>query len=299
MKKLLLALTLWVTTLTGVYAENEYLQTLDTVATNRAWDEIKSNSIKDLMFSIWNHIFIPIIVVLGLLLAFVGFYKLMFSDKEDERKKGLNFVIWWTVWIIMMVSASFIANSLFGEYGTSWIFGIAAWQDYDPATVAAQIYDKIVSKFFYLAMYLVIGILFIILVVNLIKFMSNPDKEDVQKNAKTIMIWNTIWIILILFSKNIIETFYSKIQSWTYSLGQQNAILESKSLPWLYTILNYFLWFVAFAITVFIIYQAFQLLLKPEDDATYKNLKKYFVYSLVWVLIIGWVYLIANFFIIK
>jgi len=299
MKKLLLALTLWVTTLTGVYAENEYLQTLDTVATNRAWDEIKSNSIKDLMFSIWTHILIPIIVVIGLLLAFVWFYNLMFSDKEDERKKGLNFMIWGTVWIITMVSASFIANALFGEYGTSWIFGLAAWQDYDPATVAAQIYDKIVSKFFYLAMYLVIGILFIILVVNLIKFMSNPDKEDVQKNAKTIMIWNTIWIILILFSKNIIETFYSKIQSWAYSLGQQNAILESKSLPWLYTILNYFLWFVAFAITVFIIYQAFQLLLKPEDDATYKNLKKYFVYSLVWVLIIGWVYLIANFFIVK
>ena len=62
---------------------------------------------------------------------------------------------------------------------------------------------------------------------------------------------------------------------------QQNAILESKQLPWFYTILNYLLGFVAFAITVFIIYQAFQLLLKPEDDATYKNLRKYFVYSLI------------------
>ena len=298
MKKLLLALTIWITTLIGVYA-NDYTHVLENIATNRAWDKIQANNTKDFLTSIWNNILKPLVIVLWLLFAFIGFYKIMFSDKEDERKKWLNYIIRWTIWIIIMVSANFIANVLFGEYGTSWIFGLSAWQDYDPATVAANIYDQIVSKFFYLAMYLVIGILFIILVINLIKFMSNPDKEDVQKNAKTIMVWNTIWIILILFSKNIIETFYSKIQPWAYSLGQQNAILESKSLPWLYTILNYFLWFVAFTITIFIIYQAFQLLLKPEDDATYKNLKKYFVYSLIGVLIIGWVYLIANFFIIK
>ena len=93
--------------------------------------------------------------------------------------------------------------------------------------------------------------------------------------------------------------FYSKIQAWTYNLWQQNAILTSKQIPWLYTILNYFLGFLAFAITVFIIYQAFLLLTKPDDESTYKNLKKYFAYSIIWVLIIWWVYIIANFFIIK
>ena len=300
MKKILLAISLglWLF-LNTTYAENEYLETLDNVATNRAWSEIDSSSIKNLLISIWDSIFIPIVIVIWLLLAFVGFYKLMFSDKEDERKKWVNFFLWGTAWVIMMVSAKFIANTLFGESGTSWIFGISGWQNYDPAKIAANIYDKIISKFFYLAMYLVIGILFIILVINLVKFLSNPDKEEIQKNAKTIVIWNTIWILLILLSKNIIETFYSKIGSWAYTLGQQNAILESKQLPWFYTILNYFLGFVAFAITVFIIYQAFQLLLKPEDDATYKNLRKYFVYSLIWVAIIGWVSIIANFFIIK
>jgi heme/copper-type cytochrome/quinol oxidase subunit 2 len=227
MKKILLAISLglWLF-LNTTYAENEYLETLDNVATNRAWDEIKSSSVKDLLLSVWDNILIPIIIVLWLLLAFVGFYKLMFSDKEDERKKWVNFFLWGTAWVIMMVSAKFIANALFGEYGTSWIFGISAWQDYDPATIAANIYDKIISKFFYLAMYLVIGILFIILLINLVKFLSNPDKEEIQKNTKTIIIWNTIWILLILFSKNIIQTFYSKIESWAYTLGQQNAILE-------------------------------------------------------------------------
>jgi len=300
MKKLLIATVLWLSCITSFsFAENTYLNTLDAVATNRAWDKISWSDFKSLAFSIWNNILIPILIVMGLLLAFVGFYKLMVSDKEDERKKWLNFVIWWVIWIVLMVSAKFITNALFWEYWSSWILWLAWWQDYDPVTIANNLYDKVISKFLYMAMYLIVLILFLIIVISAIKYISNPDKEDVQKNAKTIMIWNTIWILVILFSKNIISLIYQKMQPWSYTLWQQSPILETKSIPWFYTILNYFLWFIAFAITVFIIYQAFLLLTKPEDDATYKSLKKYFVYSIIGVLIIWWVYIIANFLIVK
>ena len=300
MKKILLATTLWLSCITNLaYAENEYLKTLEAVSDNRAGDKISWNDFQSLAFSIWNNILIPILIILGLLLAFVGFYKLMVSDKEDERKKWLNFVIWWVIWIILMVSAKFITNALFWQYGSSGILWLAWWQDYDPVTIANNLYDQIISKFLYMAMYLVVLILFIIVVISAIKYISNPDKEDVQKNAKTVIIWNAIWILIILFSKNIIEMIYQKMQPGSYNLWQQSPILESKSMPWFYTILNYFLWFVAFAITVFIIYQAFLLLTKPEDDATYKSLKKYFVYAILWVLIIWWVYIISNFLIVK
>ena len=300
MKKILLATTLWLSCITNLaYAENEYLKTLEAVSDNRAGDKISWNDFQSLAFSIWNNILIPILIILGLLLAFVGFYNLMVSDKEDERKKWLNFVIWWVIWIILMVSAKFITNALFWQYGSSGILWLAWWQDYDPVTIANNLYDQIISKFLYMAMYLVVLILFIIVVISAIKYISNPDKEDVQKNAKTVIIWNAIWILIILFSKNIIEMIYQKMQPGSYNLWQQSPILESKSMPWFYTILNYFLWFVAFAITVFIIYQAFLLLTKPEDDATYKSLKKYFVYAILWVLIIWWVYIISNFLIVK
>jgi len=300
MKKILLATTLWLSCITNLaYAENEYLKTLEAVSDNRAWDKISWNDFQSLAFSIWNNILIPILIILGLLLAFVGFYNLMVSDKEDERKKWLNFVIWWVIWIILMVSAKFITNALFWQYGSSGILWLAWWQDYDPVTIANKLYDQVISKFLYMAMYLVVLILFIIVVVSAIKYISNPDKEDIQKNAKTVIIWNAIWILIILFSKNIIEMIYQKMQPGSYNLWQQSPILESKSMPWFYTILNYFLGFVAFAITVFIIYQAFLLLTKPEDDTTYKSLKKYFVYAILWVLIIWWVYIISNFLIVK
>lgn len=276
----------------GITLGNEYTDTLAEVADNRASSISNWSDIQNLLIGIWTEIIIPILIIIWLLLAFVGFYRLMFSEKEEERKKWVNFFIWGTAGVILMISAKFIINIL------AWdIF--PAWWNYDPVTIANNLYTEIIRKFFTLAMYLVIGILFIILLINLIKFISNPDKEEIKKNAKTIIIWNSIWILLIISSKNIISSFYSKIEGSVSSLWSQAPILEQKTFPWLYTILNYFLGFIAFAITIFIIYQAFQLLLKPDDEGTYKNLRKYFVYSLLGIIIIWWVYLIANFFIIK
>jgi len=278
---------------------NDYENFLNEVAHNRAGDSIVGNWINWFLMSVWQKIILPIIIVIWLLIAFIGFYKLSMSDKEDERKKWLNFVIWWTLGVVLMSSAGFVVNTLFWDTWTSWILWLLPGQDYDPASIAYALYSQILSKFFFLVMYLVVWVLFVILMISVIKYISSWDKEDVVKHTKTIIIWNGIWIILIIFSKNIIEMFYKKIEQWAVSLWQQAPILESKNIWWLYTILNYFLWFLAFVITIFIIYQAFLLLFKPDDDSTYKNLKKYFVYAILWVFIIWWVYIIANFFIIK
>jgi len=306
MKKILLAIVMFFWAFFSynfsvLAVDQDIKDVLPEVAENRAgdiwvWNE-SAQGVRDFMLNIWKKIILPIVVVIWLLIAFLWFYKLVFSDKEDERKKWLNFFIWGTLWVILMVTAWFITYALVWN---TWTIGII-WSNtnFDPATIADRLYNNILHKFFVLIMYLVILILFIVLVINLIKFMSSPDKEDVSKNSKTIMIWNTIWIIIIIFAKNIIEMFYRKVNTWASNLGQQAPILESKNIGWLYTVLNYFLWFIAFAITIFIIYQAFLLLTKPDDEQTYKSLKRYFVYAVLWVFLIWWVYLIANFFIIK
>ena len=270
---------------------------LSDVAENRAGDKIEASSVKDFMESIAWGIMMPIIIVIWLMMAFIGFYKLAFSDKEDERKVGEKYALWWTIWVVIMTSAWFLVSALVWDSWSFWI--LWSQQIKDPATIAADLYGTIIKKFFILAMYFVIWILFIILVINLIKFISSWDKEDMKKHTKTIVIWNSIWIIFIMFAKNIVEMFYTKVQTWASSLWDQQAILETRDISWLSTVLNYFLWFIAFIITAFIIYQSFLLLMKPDDEATYKNLKKYFVYATLWVLLIWGVYIIANFFIIN
>jgi multisubunit Na+/H+ antiporter MnhB subunit len=264
---------------------------------NKAWElgisEPWSRWTRDFIANIATKVVAPIVFLIGILLAFIGFYKLFFSDKEDERKKWLNFVIYGVLWVILAVAWPFIAKTLVWD---SWTSGILWWNNIQWGNVAENLYSQIIIKFFSLFIYLVILVVFIILVINVIKLIATPDKEDTAKHAKTIVVWNSIWLIIMLAAKNIVETFYKKSWYWMNTWG---PILENTHLWWLYTILNYTLAFVAFAITVLIIYQAFLLLTKPDDDATYKNLKKYFVYAIIWVLLIGWIYLIANFFIIR
>lgn len=270
---------------------------LDKVAENRAGSDLDSSSIDWFMKDIAWGIVMPIIIVIWLIIAFVGFYKIAFSDKEDERKIGIKYVLWWTIWVVVMTSTWFLVNTLVWDTWSMWI--LWSQQTKDPATIAAALYEDIIKKFFILAMYFVVWILFVILVINLIKFISWWDKEDVKKHAKTIVIWNSLWIVFIMFAKNIVEMFYSQIQSWADSLWDQNAILASRDISWITTVLNYLLWFIAFILTVFIIYQSFLLLMKPDDESTYKNLKRYFLYAILWVLIIWGVYIFANFFIIN
>lgn len=278
-------------------AHKEVQKVLTTIAADsEAGDKIPASNPAELIKSIGKNIMMPIIVVIWILLAFIAFYKIALSDKEDERKSWKNYLLWGTIWVIIMTTAWFLTWNLVWK---NWSWGILwAWQDYDPLTIANNLYQNIIKKFFVLAMYFIIWILFVILLINLIKFLSSSDKEDIQKHTKTIIVWNSIWIIFILFAKNIVEMFYSNMKNST-SLWSQSPILENKDLWWLATVLNYFLSFIAFIITVFIIYQSFLLLTKPDDEWTYKNLKKYFVYALLWVLLIWGVYIIANFFIVN
>lgn len=301
MKKIFLAIVILITWFIpfwlSFWDNSDIKWVLSDVSDDRAGDRIDSSSVSWIMKSIGKEIMMPIIIVVWLIIAFIGFYKLAFSDKEDERKAGINYLLWGTIWVIVMTSTWFLVSTLVWDYWSYWIFWSAASKD--PATIAAYLYGSIIKKFFVLAMYLVIWMLFVILVINLIKFLSSWDKEDVKKHTKTIVIWNSIWIVFIMFAKNIVEMFYSQVKAWAYSLWDQQSILETRNISWVATVLNYMLWFMAFTITTFIIYQSFLLLMKPDDEATYKNLKKYFVYAILWVLLIWGVYIIANFFIIK
>ncbi len=279
------------------YGSDSPRDILDDVVENRAWSDFDSSSVWGFMKDVAWGIIMPIIIVIWLIIAFIWFYKIAFSDKEDDRKIGINYTLWWTIWVIVMTSAWFLVNSLVWDTWSMWI--LWSQQSKDPASIAAALYSDIIKNFFILAMYFVVWILFIILIINLIKFTSSWDKEDVKKHAKTIVVWNSIWIVFIMFAKNIVEMFYSQVQSWSTSLWDQEAILASRDIWWLSTVLNYLLWFIAFILTAFIIYQSFLLLMKPDDESTYKNLKKYFLYAILWVLLIWGVYIIANFFIIN
>lgn len=254
--------------------------------------------VKDFLIFIWQKIILPVSIIIWLVVVIIWFYNLFFSEKDDEQKKWLNFITWWVIWIIAMWSAWFIWKQLVWESWGSWSLNTFSWN-----YIADSIYSNIAFPFIKLAIFLVVWILFMILLVHAFKFVTNPS-DDTKKHSKTIIIWNTIWIVLILWAKNLVELIYGKIESvsWTPSTNLWDIwqwILAQKNAYFAYNAINWIMWFMALITVIIIIYQTYLLLTKPEDADTAKKLKKNFVYIFIWILVIWAGYLITNFFIIK
>lgn len=58
-------------------------------------------------------------------------------------------------------------------------------------------------------MFLVIGVLFLILLLHMYRFIMSPD-DKIKEHARTIIVWNAIGILVIIFSKSLAETIYGK-----------------------------------------------------------------------------------------
>lgn len=250
--------------------------------------------VRDFLIEIANKIMVPIIIVIWVLVAILWFYKIMFSSNEEEQRKWVGFLIWWVVWIMIMMSALFITRTLFWNFWTSL--------ETDWVWLANMLYSNIVFPFFKIASYLIVWILFVILLIQAFKLLFWKS-EEASRSAKTIFVWNILWIILLLSSTQIVELVYGKRQelwtntSWLWNIWEW--ILSNRNIDFITNVINWWISFIAFIVLVIIIYQTFLLLTKPDDEDTMKKLRKNFVYVFIWVLVIWWGFLITNFLIIN
>ena len=254
-----------------------------------------------LLINIWRNIWIPVVIVVGLLIGIIAIYRVMFTEDEAERKKALWFFTYGVIGILIMFSAMFMVEALVWKDGLSGIIWEETIKDITWGEIANNMYDTILKPFVSIFMYLMIWILFIILLLSVIKFFSTPDKEETLTGAKTIMIWNVFGILVILSASSLVKLVYGWPANsdandlWSVSTA---GALNTKDISWLHNIINYFIWFIALLITVFIIYQAYRLLMKPDDEETLNALKRNFVYVLLGLLLMGGVYIMVNFIIV-
>lgn len=257
--------------------------------------------IKDFVIDIAQKVMIPAWILIWLIVAIIWFFNMMISEKEEQQKKWRDFLLWWIIGIMIMMTAYYVAIKLVWYSGTSWeilSFNALSWLE-----VAKTLYSNFFFPILKILTYLIIWILFIILLIHAIKLILSPW-DDMQKKSTTIIIWNLIGILVIIFAKNLVELVYGSNPenafSWS-TLTPWEAILENASskFGFIHTSINWILWFVAFIILVIIIYQSLLLVMKPDDAETTKKIWKNFIYVFVWILIIWAWYLITNFFIVK
>ena len=109
----------------------------------------------------------------------------------------------------------------------------------------------------------------------------------------------TIGIVIISAAKQIVEAVYGKQETVLKDTPQSlsdigTEVLNPKSIPILFQVINRSLAIISLVLLVIIIMQTYTMLTKPDDESTFKNLKQTIVYAFIGLLLIGAAYLIAN-----
>ena len=264
------------------------------------WAELFNNQV----LSIIGYV-IDIFIVLWIAVAFFWAYEIMTSDKEETMKKWIRLVAFGVIWIIIMVSARFIAN------GLVWDNGIINEERGDAAPkpswiqFADNLYKKIMFPFIKVALYFVIWALFFVMVGKVVGFLTSTD-DSAKKKAAGIIIWCVVWILIVMWSKQIVEAVMWKQDEvlkngaqWISWWEMWEEILEFNSIPLIAQIINWVMWLTMFAIVVLIIIQWYKVFTKPDDPKTREGMKKAIIYILIWVLVIWAAYVISNFLVIN
>ena len=244
---------------------------------------------------------IDLFIVLWIAIAFIWGYKIMLSSKEDELKNGIRLVVYWIIWVVIMVSANFLAN------GLVWWNGIITAEFANPSLnnqpnwirFSDALYNKVMFPFIKIVLYLVVWILFFMVVAKVISFVTSTD-DSAKKKAWWVIIWCVVWILIIMWWKQLVEAVMWRqdqvINKAADRINEQwtESVLEFGNIPLITQVINWVMWLTMFIILVLIIIQGYKMFTKPDDPKNRESLKKTLLYIIIWVLVIGAAYAISS-----
>ena len=266
------------------------------------WASLFNNQIFTLMKYVIN-----LFIVIWIAVAFFWWYKILTSDSEDATKEWIRLVIYGILWIIIMISARFIATSLvWGE----WLLK-QQFDKYDLGVdnpepsgivIAKELYNTIIFPFIKIALYMVVWVLFVMMVAKVISFVTSTD-EWVKKKAWWVIIRCVIGILIVMWSKQLVEAIMWKQEKvlnenaemfvW-WELWIWNEIMQFESIPIIVQVINRVMWLTMLVLVILVILQWYKMFAKPDDTKNREDLKKTILYIVIWVLVIGAAYVISN-----
>lgn len=257
-----------------------------------SWPEV----IKNFVYNKVMDVGVPLIIIVGILSAILGFYKMFFSTDDTGTQEWVKYIAYGLIGIIIIMSAKYIWTMMYEGIFFSWASN--SINDIQWFDIAWKIYELLIYPFIKLAIYLVLGVMFIILAWRVLTFIFGSN-DDTQKKAGTLIGRNIIAMLVIISAKQIVEAIYGKQKdifkpiSNLWEIG--SGILADKNIPILYQVINRAMGLASLAVLIIIIFQTVQLLTKPDSPESMKSLKNSILYIFIGLLIIGSGYLITNF----
>lgn len=251
-------------------------------------------TVKNFIFNLISTVFVPIIVLAGIIMWIIWWYQVATSDSPEAMSKWVKNIVFGIVWIIIILSAKYIWTVIFDQF--EW------WNlsKLDSIDLARKLYEKIAYPFIKIAIYLSLGVLFLILAGKTVSIVMSGD----TKKAGTIIIWTIVSILTIIWAKQLVEAVYGKqvdvLNSNAINLWEiWSGILADKSIPLVYNIINWVIWITALVILILIIVHTFKILTNPSKSDNWQSLWKSLLYIFIWIMVIWAGYLITNVLIIN
>ena len=239
----------------------------------------------------------PVLVVVGVMVAMFGLYTVL-SDPA-KVKEGMMTIMYGVIWIVLLFSANYLSTTIFASIWKSGSLGNAG---VSVSELLTNIYSMMVYPFLKIAIYFSLAILVLVMMSRVFTYITSQD-DKVRTKATGVITWSVVGMLIITGAKQIVEAIYGKqehvLANKPTSLTQIGSqILNPKSIPIVFQIMNWALGLISLILLVMIIWQTYQMLTKPDDASTFKTLRSTIMYAFLGLLLIGSAYLLANWLII-
>ena len=214
--------------------------------------------------------------------------KLIFaSNTEEELGKFKKWILWITIWLIVMQLAFAFTQILFDQ----WV----------SARLGASLIENLVTPMIDLVRTLAAVFFIAMAIFAFYRLVTANGNEEAIKSGKMTILYALMWFILVRIAQTIVEAFYGKINCesfnvWFVTFESEtctNSLDISTGANLIINIIQWLNGFVAIVVLIMIIYAGAQIILSAGDEEKIKKWKQAIVY-----VAIGLFVLLANFLIL-
>ncbi len=246
------------------------------------WEKWMKNLILNIARDLKTVIFTIILIVIMVM----AFKLIAWWNTDEERKKFQIWIIWASVWIVVMQTAYSFYKILFDQWAWKTLWERLTWEIVQPfIELLLNIAPMVFIAVWIYAFYKIIT--------------ANWDEEKVSKWKRAI-IHAIIWFIVIKISAFLVKNTYEP-NCWWWNIIQQwgieiceNIDENAKMIIIIINWLNTFIWILVVIMTI---YAWFLYLTSNWEEEKQSKAKKIIIYILIWLLIIFLNYIIVTFFI--
>lgn len=229
-----------------------------------------------------------IVFILVSLVWIIMVIKLLFWDNTEEQQKNLkNWILWASVWIMVMQIAFSFYKIMFDKD-----INKVLWENFS---------EKIIEPFIDLLMLWASFIFIFVAIYAFYHIITAWWNEENIKQWKTTIFQAIIWFIVIKFANTIVKnTFNTDCSWWSIIVYWWNNVCNNitENAKIITSLINWVNSFIVIVVVIMIIYAGFLIMTWAWEEDKQKKAKNIILYVWIGLLILVANYLILTFFII-